>query len=383
MQEIEPITKPFLSLCMIVKNEQENLARCLASAKPYVDEMIVVDTGSFDGTPEIALNYGAKVSYFEWCDDFAAARNCSIFQASGDWILVLDADEELVVETENWKHQLTANTEVTIYGMVLLHANIKNLKGGFHGRLFRNLPGLRYISRFHEQIDYPNTKIATSQLEGVKILHYGNISPDKVRQKLINRDIPILERMREEEGFSLWHLDCLARKYTRIEQTEKAEACYAEILDNLTPNLMDGNPPEDLFWIATLLHLLGGQYFERNDYETARLLCQRGLEWRPNYPPLNHLAGEILKELGFPLGAIAYFENCIKLGQNEDYYIGEPFEMSFLTTYPAYNIGCTYLEMKRPQDALVAFEMALAFDPDFAPAQEKINEIKQSFATDA
>lgn len=383
MKEIEPIAKPFLSLCMIVKNEKENLARCLASVKPYVDEMIVVDTGSADGTPEIALNHGAKVSYFEWCDDFAAARNYSIAQASGDWILVLDADEELIIETDNWKHQLAANSEVTIYGMVLLHANIKNLKGGFHGRLFRNLPGVRYIGRFHEQIDYPNTKIVISQLEGVKILHYGNISPDKVKQKLINRDIPILEQMREEKGFSLWHLDCLARKYTRIEQTEKAEECYAEILDKLSPHLMDGNPPEDLFWIATLLHMLGTQYFENKDYETARLLCQRGLEWRPNYPPLNHLAGEILKDLGFPLGAIAYFENCLKLGQNEAYYTGEPFEISFLTTYPAYNIGCIYLEMKRPQDALVAFEMALAFDPGFAPAQERINEIKPSFATDA
>lgn len=378
MNKIEPLAKPFLSLCTIVKNERENLPRCLASAKPYVDEIIVVDTGSQDGTPEIALNYGAKVSYFEWCDDFAAARNYSISQASGDWILVLDADEELVVETENFKHQLASTPEVTVYGMELLHVNVKNIIGGLHGRLFRNLPNLRYISRFHEQIDYQDTKIVYSQLEGVKIVHYGNIAPDKVRQKLINRDIPILERMREEEGLSIWHLDCLARKYMRVDQTEKAEECYAEILDKLSPHLMDGNPPDDLFWIPSLLHLLGVQYFEQKDYETARLLCQRGLEWCPNYPPLNNLAGEIIRDLGFPLGAIAYFENCIKLGGEGNYYIGEPFEMSFLTTYPAYNIGCAYLEMKRPHDALAAFEMAVGFDPSFAPAIEKINEIKQS-----
>ncbi len=68
-------SKPFLSLCMIVKNEGKNLERCLKSAKPYVDEIVIVDTGSQDNTLEIAAQYGAKLDYFEWCDDFAAARN--------------------------------------------------------------------------------------------------------------------------------------------------------------------------------------------------------------------------------------------------------------------------------------------------------------------
>lgn len=378
MSNIGSRTNPVLSLCMIVKNEKENLARCLASAKPYVDEMIVVDTGSSDGTPEIALNYGAKVSYFEWGDDFAAARNYSISQASGDWILVLDADEELAVETENFKQQLALNPEIIVYVMVRLDVNVKNLIGGFHGRLFRNLPNLKYIYRFHEQVSYQEQNIIFSQLEGVKILHYGNIDPDKVIQKARNRDIPILEKMQEEEGLSLWLLDCLARKYSRIEETEKAEECYIEALDKLSPYLMNGNPPDDFFWVPTFLHVLGTHYFEQQDYETARLLCQRGLEWCPNHPPINNLAGEVIRELGFPLGAIAYFEKCIQLGQAGNYYVGEPFEISFLTTYPAYNLGCTYLEMQRRQDALAAFELALAFDANFTPAQEKIEEIKQA-----
>jgi glycosyltransferase involved in cell wall biosynthesis len=375
-------SRPLLSLCMIVKNEKENLARCLASTKAYVDEMIVVDTGSHDGTPEIALNYGAKVSYFEWCDDFAAARNYSISQASGEWILVLDADEELAVETENFKQQLAFNSEVTVYAMVRLDVNVKNLIGGFHGRLFRNLPNLKYIYRFHEQVSYQDQNIIFSKLEGVKILHYGNVDPDKVLEKARNRDIPILEKMREEESLSLWLLDCLARKYSRIEEIEKAEECYIEALDKLSPYLINGNPPDDFFWVPTFLHVLATHYFEQQDYETARLLCQRGLEWCPNHPPINNLAGEVIRELGFPLGAIAYFEKCIQLGQAGNYYVGEPFEMSFLTTYPAYNLGCAYLEMQRPQDALAAFELALAFDANFILAQEKINEIKQALPRD-
>ena len=187
------LNKPILSLCMIVKNEKENLPRCLASAKPYVDEMIVVDTGSQDGTAEIALSYGAKVSHFEWCDDFSAARNYSISLASGDWILLLDADEELVVETENFKQQLADNKELLGYALVREDFNVTNIIGGFHGRLFRNLPNLRYVNRFHEQLKYEDKNLVYGKLEGIKIIHYGNFEEEKVLKKAANRDIPILE----------------------------------------------------------------------------------------------------------------------------------------------------------------------------------------------
>ena len=78
---------------MIVKNEEKHLAKCLSIAKPAVDEMIVVDTGSSDRTKDIAHAFGAKVYDFEWTGDFSEARNFSLSKAEGNWILVLDADE--------------------------------------------------------------------------------------------------------------------------------------------------------------------------------------------------------------------------------------------------------------------------------------------------
>ena len=84
-----------ISLAMIVKNEEKHLARCLASLKPVVDEIIVVDTGSNDRTRETAKVFGAKVFDFKWTDDFSEARNLSIAKASGKWIFVMDADEVL------------------------------------------------------------------------------------------------------------------------------------------------------------------------------------------------------------------------------------------------------------------------------------------------
>jgi len=84
-----------VSLCIITKNERSHLARCLASTRPVVDEIIVVDTGSTDETKDLAVVFGAKLFDFTWVDDFAKARNYSLSKASADWILVLDADEAL------------------------------------------------------------------------------------------------------------------------------------------------------------------------------------------------------------------------------------------------------------------------------------------------
>ncbi|MCI8402902.1 MAG: glycosyltransferase family 2 protein [Lachnospiraceae bacterium] len=84
-----------INLVMIVKNEARSLKRCLTAARPLVDEMIVADTGSTDGTKQIALKAGAKVYDFSWVRDFSAARNFALEQSDGDWNLVLDADEYL------------------------------------------------------------------------------------------------------------------------------------------------------------------------------------------------------------------------------------------------------------------------------------------------
>jgi hypothetical protein len=93
--QISPEKKNTLSLCMIVKNEEKNLVKCLKSVRDIVDEMIIVDTGSTDKTKDIATVFGARVFDFPWTGDFSAARNESLKKATGDWIFVLDADEVL------------------------------------------------------------------------------------------------------------------------------------------------------------------------------------------------------------------------------------------------------------------------------------------------
>jgi glycosyltransferase involved in cell wall biosynthesis len=373
---------------MIVKNEIQNLPRCLASVKPYVDEMIVVDTGSQDGTPEIAAEHGATVRFFEWCDDFAAARNYAISQASSDWILMLDADEELVIESDNFLYKLALYPEIVAYSFQLtdmMEESPDKIAGNYVTRLFRNIPALKYLGRFHETIHYQNQYLNhnwSSYTDNLKIRHYG-YGKEQVKQKNISRNIPLLERLRQEEGLNLMLLYCLAEFYKHTQQLDKSKEIYAEALESLRIHLEYGNRPEPFSYIPSLMYELGKQLLLEKNYETTQLLCRRGLEWCPNYPPLNTLAGATLRALGFPLGALAYFKECLQLGKNGNYYRGEPFSVDYMTIYPAYDMGNVYIELERPQEALAAFELALSFDANFTAAQVKINAIKQFLANQA
>ena len=86
---------PVLSLCLIARDSIRTLGACLASIRPWVDEMVVVDTGSVDATPQIASRFRARVFEFAWCDDFSAARNESLRHARGQWLFWMDSDDTI------------------------------------------------------------------------------------------------------------------------------------------------------------------------------------------------------------------------------------------------------------------------------------------------
>jgi glycosyltransferase involved in cell wall biosynthesis len=380
----EQSSQPVLSLCMIVRNESKHLARCLASAQPYVDEIVVIDTGSEDNTLEIAARFGAKLDHFAWCDDFSAARNYSLTRVSGEWVLHLDADEELVVADPNFRQQLLTQAEVLAFAVPRNDVNVPEnaFLGGFHVRLFRNLPEFRYAGRYHEQLQYGGDRpLVYNHLQGVRILHYGNSNEAELRHKTLNRDIPILEAIHQQEGLSFWLLDCLARNYLRTDQLDKAQTCYEEAFDRLLPHLLSGEKPEEFYWLPTLMHFMALQALDRGDVETARMLNQRGLEWCPNHLPFNYLAGHLLLDLGFPLGAIAYFDHCLHLAKTAQFYSSEPFEPTLLNVDPACGLGLAYLQLNDREQAIAAFEQALSFDPTCETARRNLETLRQSAAS--
>jgi hypothetical protein len=94
---------------MILKNEEENLKNCLSKVANFVDEIIVVDTGSNDNTKIIASEFTDKIYDFKWCNDFSKARNFSISKATNDWIIILDADEFIINFNKNSVYEFIRN----------------------------------------------------------------------------------------------------------------------------------------------------------------------------------------------------------------------------------------------------------------------------------
>jgi tetratricopeptide (TPR) repeat protein len=150
--------RPLISLTMIVKNEEANLARVLESAGGIADEVIVVDTGSTDRTVEIARAHGAKVSFFAWIDDFSAARNFAIEQATGDWILILDGDD---VAVETTPGAVRAEVAAQPSHVFFLRVPVRSPRADAQGftvfgsrRIFRRCPEIRWHNAIHEVLSH-------------------------------------------------------------------------------------------------------------------------------------------------------------------------------------------------------------------------------------
>jgi glycosyltransferase involved in cell wall biosynthesis len=180
LQNLEggPIRYPTLSLCLIVKNEAANLPRCLESAAGVVDEIVVVDTGSTDETVAIAERFGARVLHHAWQNDFALARNVGLDAATGEWLLVLDADEALPPETRAKLKRTLWLTEADALQVTVRNFMPEDLLVTYKDfpsfRLCRNRPEYRYSQRIHEQI-LPALERHGARLEPADLLiwHYG------------------------------------------------------------------------------------------------------------------------------------------------------------------------------------------------------------------
>lgn len=178
---------PNISLCMIIKNEEKYLTECFESVKNVVDEIIVVDTGSTDNSIDIAKNYNAKIFSFEWTKDFSAARNYSIAQASGDWILYLDADERLDQSSIGELKKLTHAKQKVAYNCIVrnLDSEVSRDNSMLYPRLFPNNEEIQFSGKVHEQIT-PSLKEKGIEIlsSNILIIHVGyNISLEEKRKK--------------------------------------------------------------------------------------------------------------------------------------------------------------------------------------------------------
>ena len=202
-----------LSLCMIVRDEAFFIEECLEQARPHVDEIVIVDTGSVDGTREIAERFADMLLDFEWIEDFSAARNTGLDAATGDWILVLDADERIAaqdyavvrdaMETSEFDgfylEQRDYNEEVLRSGRVAVDPDAEHSRG-YSGyttnrimRLFRADSGIRYQSSIHEIVDGTLEPDRRGELP-VAIHHYSSANPNRPRSERLQKYMRLMEQ---------------------------------------------------------------------------------------------------------------------------------------------------------------------------------------------
>ena len=203
LPELTDKTPPRLTVCVITKNEERFIERCLESVKSIANQIVVVDTGSTDRTVEIARSFGAEVHQFEWCDDFSAARNAALEHARGDWVLILDADEELPPDQHARLRANLNNPKHIALRLPLVNAGQESEGRSFVPRLFRNAPGAYFTGRIHEQV-FPSL-IALGKSWGLdtalgtaQILHHGYSKENLRERNKVERNLKLLRQAVEE-----------------------------------------------------------------------------------------------------------------------------------------------------------------------------------------
>ena len=289
-----------LSVCLIVKNEEQFIAQCLKSIREVAQQIIVVDTGSTDRTVEIAKEFGAEVHSFTWCDDFSAARNAALEHVTGDWVLALDADEELSAKDHEKLRQAMSDESTMAWRLPIIDVG-RELDGcSYVPRLFRNAPGLFYLGRVHEQI-FSSIEVRRAEwgLENkighAALVHHGYTKEVVRDRNKVERNLRLLELAVEELPDEPHLLMNLGLELSRSGRETEALARYREAFESMSTKPAVEVVPELRESLLTQYcsRLTAGKQFE----EIVRVLTS----------PLAKAPGGLTASLHFSLG-LAHFE---------------------------------------------------------------------------
>lgn len=294
-----------ICLCMIVCDEETNLELCLRSCRNYVDDVVVVDTGSQDASRDLAAQWGARVFTALWQDHFAEARNVSLACAEHEWILILDADEELPTETAQKLTHLLGQDRVDAWNFIICSP----LSGSAHRqvvkhrsvRLFRNRPTYRFEGRIHEQIA-PVIKGQGGIIENTDLIirHHGYRQDREGRSHKTQRNICLLQRALAEQPDNGYYLYQLGVSLHRSGQPRQAEPVYEKAVKHTAAEY-----PSLFRDYAICLSELG-------QLDKALQTVQTGLVHFPDYADLYYIQGLIYYDCGFIQWARWSFAQCLR-----------------------------------------------------------------------
>jgi tetratricopeptide (TPR) repeat protein len=347
-----------LSLCMIVRDEAENIGACIRSIKPAVDEIIVVDTGSTDSTQEIAGALGAKVFQFPWCDDFAAARNESIRHATDDYIIWLDADDRIdpfeVAKINRLKRILIGEEGKAFYVMVKSETPSEGETFLRQMRIFPNIEGAVFEGRVHEQIFHNLARLGVGHVQtDIVIRHTGYCDPATIRKKAERNLRLILQELRSSPDNPILHFNA-ARTVAALDRRDEAVEHMKRVMEN-------AKVKEDQPRILLEAGLLMGRYYLEMGRASAAESIFRDLlrEFRENGLVHSYL-GESLFRRGDHLEAIKMFRRALECPLEVGFF---PLNLDGVRFRQYYFLGLAYNQTGEDALAREMFSRSLGLHP--------------------
>ncbi|MTI69498.1 MAG: glycosyltransferase [Firmicutes bacterium] len=359
--------KPFITLCMIIKDEEKVLRRCLDSVKGIVDEVVIVDTGSRDNSKKIAKEYTNKVYDFQWVNDFSKARNFAASKASGEWILALDADE--YVDRSNlkdMKEQIKNDEDAyDIYSVKIL--NFSGWNGQFtsqhyHERIYKNDGNIRYSRPIHEQLikNQSKGKEFIESISKLIIYHSGYLTQTFKEKEKSKRNMNILkeEIKKTSNPFDYFNL---ANEYSATQEYEKALRYYKKAFQ-LKSNI-------HLSWVSytviQIIHTLN----ELERFRDSLVVVKDAMNIWCKSPELKFLKGYIYYLQHRYDDAI---KELIELTQDKERYDKPLMSLDYLYSNPYELLGEIYYIKSEYKNAMNKFTKVLSYNRNNLAILKKI-----------
>ena len=346
------VMEKLLSVCMIVKNEEKVLERCLRSIHGIADEIIVVETGSTDKTKEIALQYTDKVYDFEWANDFAKARNYAASKATGEWILAIDADEYVDRDQfEKFKEQLKTdppNLEINAVEIISFvgrkaEFTFKNL----HARFYKNNSKIKYFRPIHEDLKYIDDREYQLGVVDLQLFHSGYMKGTIQEKEKSKRNLPLLLNLENKKSIDYFYI---GNEYRNLGDLDKAILYYQKAYKERESDQAE--------YILQLLIFLIDALYKKKRYREALEVIQSCEIAYPKLADFKYYKGLIYQAQNKYNKAKSIFEHIL----SNKYRLSARSE-EFKEYAPLVNLANIYEEKGNLHKAVEYYSKALSINP--------------------
>lgn len=354
--------KETLGLCLIAKNEEKNISRCIESVRDIVDEIVVIDTGSTDGTVGIAQSLGAVIHYYPWDDNFSNARNYAMQQTKSAWLLLLDADEQ--VDPGGLETIVSFINTTNLDGA---YFRVRNYIGTYSAedytlhnalRLLRNNGMYRYVGAIHEQIVCADMREFPNRFETLPVIlnHYGYLNEIIAEKQKRKRNMPILKQELEKNPEDFFALYYLGNEYLALNDLQNASRYYLKSYEKAKKRRM----------VFAHLYLRMITCLEASgDFTQSLQLIDEALGAFPLCTDFEFVRAVIFFRTRRYTLAIRSLKHCLEMGI-------PPAPLEFMggcgSYRAAYMLGDIYAAQEDYKPALEWYQSALRYKPDYYTA---------------